>query len=100
MAELVREGAERLGGLPGIVSAGASVSMPLESDWLTSFLVIGRPRSASPPLASERIVSPTYFEVLGLRLLRGRSFGNLDRESSQPVAMINESMARQLWSQG
>ena len=45
-------------------------------------------------LGSTNSVSPGYFDVLGLRLLSGRFLDDTDRNESEPVAVINESMAR------
>ena len=44
-----------------------------------------------------RMVSPGYFRVLGIRLLRGRVFSPSDSASAPPVAVINEAMARRFW---
>jgi predicted permease len=44
-----------------------------------------------------RIISPSYFDALGQRLLSGRRFANADQESSQKVAIINETLARRQW---
>jgi predicted permease len=40
---------------------------------------------------------PGYFEGLNIRLLEGRSLQSTDSASSAPVAVINESLARQFW---
>jgi predicted permease len=42
-------------------------------------------------------VSPDYFKVMGTRLVRGRLFTSTDVEGSDPVAVVNETMARQIW---
>jgi predicted permease len=42
-------------------------------------------------------VSPAYFNVMGTRLVRGRLFTAADVEGSQPVVVVNESMAREVW---
>jgi predicted permease len=42
-------------------------------------------------------VSPEYFKVMGTRLVRGRLFSPADVEGSDPVAVVNETMARQVW---
>jgi putative ABC transport system permease protein len=46
--------------------------------------------------AVEHMVSPDYFQALGVPLLAGRSFGQQD--GSAPVAIVSESVARQLWA--
>jgi predicted permease len=49
------------------------------------------------PEAFIRIVSDGYFEALGIALKSGRVFTESDRASSEPVVMVNESLARTLW---
>jgi ABC-type antimicrobial peptide transport system permease subunit len=43
-------------------------------------------------------VSPGYFETLGIPLLAGRDFSDLDRDESGRVAIVNEALAAQLWN--
>ena len=43
-------------------------------------------------------MSSEYFEVLGVRLLRGRTFNVDDRRSSEPVAVINDAIAREYFA--
>jgi len=45
-------------------------------------------------------VSPGFFDVLGIALRRGRFFGVQDRETSQPVAIVNESLSRKYFPDG
>jgi putative ABC transport system permease protein len=44
-----------------------------------------------------RTVSESYFQTTGMRLLRGRLFIGADQEGATPVAIINESFARNHW---
>ena len=48
--------------------------------------------------AVEHMVSPDYFQVLGVPLLAGRSFGQQDGLGSTPVAVVSDGVARQLWA--
>jgi putative ABC transport system permease protein len=48
-------------------------------------------------MAAEHIVSGDYFRVLGVPLLAGRSFGELDRPGSTPVAVVSQRLARVMW---
>jgi putative ABC transport system permease protein len=49
------------------------------------------------PLVDESIVTPEYFHLMGMTLLRGRLFNNSDNEDAPSVAVINESLARTYW---
>jgi hypothetical protein len=45
-------------------------------------------------------VTADYFNTVGTRIVRGRGFTESDREGSEPVVIINETMARTLWPEG
>jgi predicted permease len=49
------------------------------------------------PLAELQLVSPGYFATLALPVRRGRGFTDDDREGAPPVAVINETLARQFF---
>jgi putative ABC transport system permease protein len=90
---------ERVQRLPGIVSAGYSTSVPLEWKGGTSgFVPEGRPieRVLSYD-ANHRQVSAGYLHTMGIPLRQGRHFDARDGARSSPVAIINETMARQYW---
>jgi putative ABC transport system permease protein len=64
----------------------------------SGFTVEGvEPRSVTERTAHVRYVSPSYFQMLGVRLLRGRFFTEHDVPNSEKVAIVNEAMAQQLW---
>jgi predicted permease len=46
------------------------------------------------------VVSDGAFEAMGTRLVRGRWFSAADTSEAQPVAVVNETMARQYWRDG
>ncbi|HEY2103729.1 MAG TPA: ABC transporter permease [Chthoniobacterales bacterium] len=56
----------------------------------------GRP-SNEAPLVDESIVSPGYFHLMGMTLLRGRLFNDSDTDKTDLVAVINEAMAQTYW---
>jgi putative ABC transport system permease protein len=61
----------------------------------------GRPALADGTAGTSRIayqfVSPEYFSVLGIDILRGRGFSADERNTNSAVAIVSESVARQLW---
>jgi len=54
-------------------------------------------RDSQPPLIDTSIVSPEYFHVLGMTLVRGRLFVDQDLETTPLVAVINQAAARTYW---
>lgn len=95
----VTTGVERLQSVPGVIAAAATCCLPLASDWKTSIQVEDRERGASSilSLVSYRIVSPQYFDVLGIPVVRGRVFTERDVHGAPAVALVNEAMARRYW---
>jgi len=54
-------------------------------------------KSSEPPLILSSIVSPDYFHLLGMTVLRGRIFVEQDLEDTPSVAVINQAAARMYW---
>jgi putative ABC transport system permease protein len=86
--------------LPGVRMAGASTGLPLSvrsGDW--SFDIEGRPRNGTryPGAADWYVVTPGYFETLGIPLRRGRLPAASDTADAAHVIFINETTARTLF---
>jgi putative ABC transport system permease protein len=86
--------------LPGVVSAGYTTSVPLQwKGGSNGFRIEGvEPPPGVIENAVHRQVSAHYLETVGLRLRGGRYFDEHDDARSQPVVIINETMARQFWN--
>lgn len=87
----------RVKALPGVQTAGLISSVPLSGGvYAGGFSIEGRtPASENDELVSDRrMISPDYFEALGVPLLRGRGFSAQDDQTSQGVAIVSESLAR------
>jgi putative ABC transport system permease protein len=84
---------EKLDALPDVASAGMVQTLPMRGDYVLSVTFQGRP--APPPnmepSANYRVVSPKYFETLGIPLLRGRVFNDQDTEKSLQVAVVDQA---------
>jgi len=99
-AAFYRQLLEHVETLPGVESAGAVNHLPLGgSNTSYSFLVEGVPE---PPPGQDfdgrfRVCSPHYFRALGMSLREGRAFTDQDRAGSQPVVIVNETLARRFW---
>ena len=91
---------ERLANSPGVQAAAAVVPLPFSGfDGSASFAIEGRvsPPGDPGPHGDIRQASPQYFQVMGIRLVRGRFFTPQDRLGTQPVAIIDENLARDYW---
>jgi putative ABC transport system permease protein len=91
---------ERAEALPGVSAAGAIYPLPLLGrDMVFAFVVQGRPipRPNEAPNASVWAVTPGYFRAMGVPLLAGRGFAPEDNENGIPVAIINKTMADEVW---
>jgi putative ABC transport system permease protein len=94
--EFVNNVIDRIKRLPGVESAAATNYLPLTGFWgTTDFLIGGRslPNPANRPSADNRVASPGYFSTMGISLLEGRDFSGADRAGSEPVAIINSTLA-------
>ncbi|MBV8630639.1 MAG: ABC transporter permease [Silvibacterium sp.] len=103
-AVLLREVLRRNRTIPGVEETAVSdqAAIPLghsQSDRIMIPLVReGREvRSSQPPLIDTLTVSPEYFHVLGMTLLRGRLFVDQDLEDTPSIAVINQAAARTYW---
>jgi putative ABC transport system permease protein len=91
---------DRVEHLPGVTSAGYTTSIPLIWKGGTSGFF---PEGVKDPIpgmgydANHRQVSADYLQTMNIALREGRYFTTHDDEKSMPVAIINETMARQYW---
>ncbi|HEY3839117.1 MAG TPA: ABC transporter permease [Bryobacteraceae bacterium] len=84
--------------VPGILAAGVTDVLPLRDD--RSWAVSARGQiydKGHQPEAFIRVVTDGYFEAAGIPLRLGREFTERDRSTSEPVVVVNETMARTLW---
>lgn len=91
-----REILQRVKSVPG-VKAAAIVNNPPLSDLNTSLSFGFAGPDGKPQETSARTISPDYFAAMGIPLIAGRAFNDSDRAGAPEVAIINESLARQLF---
>jgi predicted permease len=91
---------DRASGIAGVEGAAVTQALPLSSlENNNVYDAENHPRDARQGalLATGRTVSPGYFDVLGLRLMRGRLLEQQDASGATHAAVINERMAHRLW---
>lgn len=90
---------ERLDSLPGVVATGGTTRLPLGSTNVSTRVMIDG-RNMTPgemPEVEFRRAVHNYFHAMGMPVVRGRSFTAADGPAAQPVAVVNQTMARRLW---
>jgi predicted permease len=88
----------KLSTIPGVAAAGAVNWLPLTPELVMGDFHLDAGRRLPPDFIVDKpAVSPDYFRIMGIRLLRGRVFSEQDNASAPSVALITESVARGLW---
>jgi putative ABC transport system permease protein len=92
---------QRVQSLAGVHSAAVTTNVPLQNRQgnSISIQIEGRPQlpPGQEPIVVTRIVSPGYFDTMGIPLLAGRQLTDHDAEKSPSVAVVSETMAHRHW---
>jgi predicted permease len=98
VAQLVRNGRERLNAIPGVEASASTCCLPLEGGFGLPFFIVGRPADKQQQQGVSWLnTSPGYYEVFKIPILRGRDFTDRDVAGAPGVVLINESMAKKYW---
>lgn len=90
----------RLLALPGVVGVAAANVVPLNGYRATADIWPAdrpEPPAAERPEAHYRMVSPSHLATFGVPLLEGRPIDARDLSASEPVVLVNETLARRFW---
>jgi putative ABC transport system permease protein len=94
-----RQATERLGALPGVRSVGIVNYLPLYGGLgsSTGFTIEGQPElpPGEGPSTNVRVSDAGYFSAIGIPLVRGRNFTDIEDNQAKHVVIISESLARQ-----
>jgi predicted permease len=87
---------------PGVDAAGLTSAAPISGGWDQMQVEVEgyAPRPGEGHAPNAAVVSPRYFEALGMRILEGRAFSAEDTLASPRVVVINEAMARHFFEGG
>jgi len=96
-----RELARRVAALPGVTTAGAVAGVPLVAE--RGDLSINIPERPLPAGETRRradwqVVTPGYFQAMGMRLVRGRGIEDADQANTPGVVVINQALATKYWA--
>jgi putative ABC transport system permease protein len=89
---------DRLRTVPGVVDAAAVEQAPTSiSSWNLEIMLEGAAADTTGSLAEAHAVTPRYFQTMGIPLLQGRDFTELDRGDALLSLIVNEAFARRFW---
>jgi macrolide transport system ATP-binding/permease protein len=93
-----RELQDRLAAVPGVAGVARSTVIPCVTSYMTAVTIPGnREDGGTQPVLGD-IVSSDYFQTIGIRLLRGRTFAEQEAQAGGAVpAIISSAMARRFW---
>jgi putative ABC transport system permease protein len=96
-----RQVVKQVGALPGVRSVGAIDNLPLSGSGVHSFGIVGRSAwdPGDEPSGEFSVVTPLYFNAIGIPLTKGRYFTEGDGEEAPRVAIINDAAASRYWPQ-
>src|ERR1700761_839968 len=95
-ATLMRESVAAMQRIPGVTQAAVGLSLPYERGLNDGVTVKDGKQAGQHFMTSEIYITPSYFDALGMRLRDGRAFNDSDTATSEAVAIVNESFARQI----
>jgi predicted permease len=101
VVDFYKESLRRIDALPGVSSTAFSVMAPWrDAEDFGSGLQYsgdGHVHGNDDPRALGRTISPGFFAAVGVPLLKGRDFNELDNQSSEPVVIVSQTLAQRIF---
>jgi putative ABC transport system permease protein len=97
VAQLLRDGRERVNAIPGVEAAAAGFWLPNDVEDNASFRFDGRTTEQGCCVTKWMSVTPGYLDLFGIPVLRGRDFTENDNADAPGVDLVNEALARKFW---
>jgi predicted permease len=94
---LTRTVTQRLDALPGVEASAMAITLPTEGGVDLPFAIEGRPLTGTDQYHGDeqwRSITPGYFRVMGIPVLRGRAFEPRDAPGTAPVVIVNSVFAK------
>jgi predicted permease len=100
VAQLSRDGRARLNAIPGVETSATACCLPIQGQFGLPFTIVGRPvdPAKGEDGAGAMNVSPDYYKLFKIPVLRGREFTENDTASAPGVVLINEAFAKQYFA--
>lgn len=97
VAQLLREGRDRLNALPGVQGAAAGFWLPNDVEDGSAFQIVGRPPTKEGCGSQWLSITPAYLRLFRIPVLSGRDFNENDKAGAPSVVLINQALARKCW---
>jgi putative ABC transport system permease protein len=101
VVDFYKETIRRVDALPGVTKTAYGMSAPwrdAQADPRLQFSGDGHVSSVeNDPRAHFRVISPGYFAALGVPIIAGRDFNDLDTQSKEPITVVSESLAKRMF---
>jgi putative ABC transport system permease protein len=97
---LVERTVREVAAVPGVTHAVVVNNPPASGSSASRAIEIDGHPAADPknlPSVEYRVITPDFFDVLRVPLLKGRAFNTADRDTTAPVGIVSESMAAKYW---
>jgi predicted permease len=91
----------RLSAIPGVIQASAANVVPLNGYRATADIWPAdrpQPPTGQRPEAHYRMIAPSYFTTFGVPVLQGRALDERDTSTSEPVVLVNQTVAKRYWN--
>jgi putative ABC transport system permease protein len=98
--QLVRRIVEQIEATPGVTAAGVTTVNPIGGGTVGAAIVTEASLARDPSAViniNHRLITPRLLETMGIPLRRGRMFTAIDRDGTQPVAIVSAQLAERLW---
>ena len=91
----------KIAALPGVTSVAFTTRLPMDPNdrWSAALAHEDKPHDgrAAPPNRQVKVISPGSFETFGTPIVAGRDYTWTDLEELREVAIVSESLAREVW---
>jgi len=95
--QFYREVEERVAAVPGVERVTLAQGGPLQGTFLRSVFPEGREGETTGTFVGVNVVVPSYFETVGIPILRGRAIQESDVAGAPKAVVVNEVMAEKFW---
>ena len=92
----IRSLTDRVSALPGVQAVGVTRNLPVSGRNMSSPILLEGSGEVPGSNVQVNAVTPGYFAAMGIEMTAGRRFTDADDASAQPVALVNETLARTL----